>query len=215
MADNEPFYTPKQNNSPKALNYNSNNNNFYNPKYNRLKIQNYSTNINNLENPNNLKKIETPIQKLHKKKIYKINNKYDLNDNTGIKNYQNKNNAVHYQYRNKNLNIQNEDINDYSSKSSIIEIKNIFSQRNEFYQNFDKIKQNELLLKIFIYIYYYEKTLSENNIFINSNEIYYLINPNWLDEFKNFYSYNKFKSQLDLTNKTNKYDYRFIDKYRN
>ena len=215
MADNKPSYTPKQNNSPKALNYNSNNNNFYNPKYNRLKNQNYLTNINNLDNPNNLKKIETPIQKLHKKKIYKINNKYDLNDNTGEKNYQNKHNAVHYQYRNKNLNIQNEDINDYSSKSSIIEIKNIFSQRNEFYQNFDKIKQNELLLKIFIYIYYYEKTLSENNIFINSNEIYYLINPNWLDEFKNFYSYNKLKSQLDLTNKTNKYDYRFIDKYIN
>ena len=42
-----------------------------------------------------------------------------------------------------------------------------------------------------------------------------LINSTWLDEFKNFYSYNKLKSQLELTNKTNKYDYSSIDKYIN
>ena len=38
--------------------------------------------------------------------------------------------------------------------------------------NMDEGKE---LLKVFIYIYYYEKSLKEKNIFINnSNEIYYL-----------------------------------------
>ena len=54
------------------------------------------------------------------------------------------------------------------------------------------------LLKVFIYIYFYEKIVTEdNNFFINSKEKYYLINPGWLNKFKEVYSYTQIKKNIE------------------
>ena len=64
------------------------------------------------------------------------------------------------------------------------------------------------ILKVFIYIYYYEKIAGEKNIF-NNEEDFYLINPKWLKEFKEFYSYDKLKNRLD--NLSTVYNYNILD----
>ena len=66
-------------------------------------------------------------------------------------------------------------------------------------------QQNELVLKILIYIYYYENALSEENIFINSQEKFYLIKPNWLKEFKNYFFYSTIKDKLESIDRYNRY----------
>ena len=45
----------------------------------------------------------------------------------------------------------------------------------------------EKIIQLFIYIFYYEKYLSENkyNSF-NNDEKYYLINPYWIENYKNY-----------------------------
>ena len=72
-------------------------------------------------------------------------------------------------------------------------------QRNNF--NF----VNENILKILIYIFYYEKYLSINkdNSF-DENESYLLINPNWLKDYKDFYNYNKLCKELEYVSNNNK-----------
>ena len=64
---------------------------------------------------------------------------------------------------------------------------------------------NDIILKIMIYIYYYEKILiSENhqNLF-TEDEDYYLINYNWLQKYKNIFDYNKIYNLIE--NNNNKY----------
>ena len=56
------------------------------------------------------------------------------------------------------------------------------------------------LLKVCIYIYFYEKILKEKNIFINSDEQYYLINTNWIDKFKEFTSFSNLETFLAYSN---------------
>lgn len=76
----------------------------------------------------------------------------------------------------------------------------------------NKTKFNKDLLKIFIYIFYYEKSLSEKkeNIF-NNEEKYCLINPQWLNDFKQYYNYEKLYKAL-YNNKNNlKLDYTNLD----
>ena len=170
MSDKESSNTPEPNNFGKSLNHNSNNN-FHNLNYNPGNYEKYLVNNNRFENQNNFNRIETPIQKRYKKII----NTKNLNDNTKTKINQNQINVEHYKNSKKSKIIHNDYVHNYSTKSSIINIKNIYSQRNVVYQNIDKSKQNELLLNLFIYTYYYEKALSEKNIFINNNEKYYLI----------------------------------------
>ena len=64
------------------------------------------------------------------------------------------------------------------------------------------------ILKVFIYIYYYEKMTGEKNIF-NNEEDFYLINPKWLKRFKEFYSYDKLKKRFDNLSKV--YNYNILD----
>ena len=67
---------------------------------------------------------------------------------------------------------------------------------------------NKKLLKALIYIYYFEKSLAdknEKNLFYNSDTDFYLINPDFLKQFKNNYPYNAIKKWLDL--KRNSYNY--------
>ena len=58
----------------------------------------------------------------------------------------------------------------------------------------NNIDEGKELLKAFIYIYYYEKSLAEKNIFLNNKENYYLINPDCLDKFKKLYLYEKIEN---------------------
>ena len=72
-------------------------------------------------------------------------------------------------------------------------------QRNNF--NF----VNENILKILIYIFYYEKYLSINkdNSF-DENESYLLINPEWLEDYKDFYNYDELCKDLEYISSNNK-----------
>ena len=57
------------------------------------------------------------------------------------------------------------------------------------------------ILKLFIYFYYYEKDLKENQeSFFNKNgkDRYYLIAPEWLNEFKDIFNYSEINDSLKL-----------------
>ena len=57
------------------------------------------------------------------------------------------------------------------------------------------------LLKIFIYIFYYEKLCSEKKVNIfNKKELYYIINPNWLNDYKKYYNYQTLENLLKKEN---------------
>ena len=77
---------------------------------------------------------------------------------------------------------------------------------NQFPYMNKRISNNNdfLLLKIFIYIFYYEKNIQNNeneNIFILYEE-YYLINENWINLFKDYYKHKKvYKSLYIISNK--------------
>ena len=98
-------------------------------------------------------------------------------------------------------NLKSLDFNIDDKKKLISETLNKISTNKENY------KQD--LLKLFIYIYFYEKALSEKNIFLKSQEEYYLINPDWLTKFKDFYSYHKFQEKLEMMKL--KFNYHIID----
>ena len=145
-----------------------------------------------------------------------------MQSNYNFQNYKNiknssQNNHNNSDYNKGNFNYENDLSNpnenynnNYNNKSFDLNQRNINSQDYNGYQYVEQKKHNELILKILIYIYYYEKNLSQKNIFINSIEKFYLINQNWFNQFKNFYSYNKLKEQLDSMKN---YDYDFIDIY--
>ena len=89
----------------------------------------------------------------------------------------------------------NEDLKSESINLNINKILNTRYQNTEIKENNEDEFETELL-NVFIYIYYYEKSLKEKNIF-NNNEKYYLINPDWLNKFKALYSYDKIKELLE------------------
>ena len=69
--------------------------------------------------------------------------------------------------------------------------KNGILQNNYF--KFDK----DNILNIFIYIFYYEKSLSiSKENFFNEIQDYFLINPDWLKDYKDFYDYSKLNKAL-------------------
>jgi hypothetical protein len=112
------------------------------------------------------------------------NDNINLNKNV-VKNLQNNNIII-----NKNFDEYIEDIND------MFPIEENGIPDNCFNFVIDNI------LKIFIYIFYYEKTLSiSKENFFNEDDFYFLINPNWLKRYKNFYDYNKlYKALEDYSN---------------
>ena len=89
-------------------------------------------------------------------------------------------------------------------KKSLFE--KILSERNNFQiekqisynKNIISFHKYLNILKLFIYFYYYEKSLLENqtNIF-NENDDYYLINPEWINYFKEYYDYENYTKTLN------------------
>ena len=189
------------------------NTNLYHQYYNNNSYQHKQNYI--IDNNNEIKKQKKTTSKTPKMKTIPKNRV--ISNNNNMQNNNIKENNFKYQQNNIFLNFGNNQNNSngiYNNNDNngnmYLNNNNISYQDNNYHPNFEQNKQNELILKILIYIYYYEKDLSEKNIFINSNEEYYLINHIWLIEFKKFYSYNKLKEQLELTTK---YDYGLIDIY--
>ena len=74
------------------------------------------------------------------------------------------------------------------------------------------------LLKIFISLFYYEKSMLLNNkeYIFNDNEIYYLINIEWLKEYKEYYNYPKLYNYLKkIGNKKSMIYYHNLEKHIN
>ena len=211
------YYTQNYFNYKKpAYKYFDNNNLYQQNNYNDHSYQqNYIMNTNNEFNEQNRITSITP-------KGNNIRKKQNLQNDLGVRNYKNtknsnQNNHNNSDYNKGNFNYENDLSNpnenynnNYNNKNFDLNQRNINSQDYNGYQYVEQKKHNELILKILIYIYYYEKNLSQKNIFINSIEKFYLINQNWFNQFKNVYSYNKIKVQLDSIKN---HDYDIIDIY--
>ena len=66
----------------------------------------------------------------------------------------------------------------------------------------DQLPFKKELLKIFIYIFFYEKSLSENKYnFFSDKKKYCLINPQWLSNLKKYYNYEKLSNLLNKNSK--------------
>ena len=74
--------------------------------------------------------------------------------------------------------------------------------------NFESFKQD--LLKIFIYIYYFELDLLESKRkedIIDEDNKYYIINPEWIEQFKKYYNYSSLYNLLKINNEKDKKKY--------
>ena len=78
---------------------------------------------------------------------------------------------------------------------------------------------NRDILKLFIYIYYYEKSLLLDKYnFFDEKQDYYLINPEWLNKYKEYYDYQKLYKSLNtrkINNKKQEISYNNLDKFIN
>ena len=78
------------------------------------------------------------------------------------------------------------------------------------------INNDYILLKLFSYVFYYEKNLQDNeleNIFILYGE-YYLINEEWINQFKVYYKYEKvYKSLYIISQQNPEINYKNLDYY--
>ena len=149
---------------------------------------NYTNNINDIKQQKQYglaknSKAKDKILK-YRENIYRENQKYNhINTN---------NNPI--------ANIAQTNINNYKPNLYKEKKENErIEETNKFNPNSDL---NEQLLKVLIYIYAYEKELSQKNVF-NNNEKYYLINQEWFKKFKEFYSYDIFKGNLEKLNQIN------------
>ena len=109
-------------------------------------------------------------------------------------------------------------------KKSLFE--KILSERNNFQiekqisynKNIISFHKYLNILKLFIYFYYYEKSLLENqtNIF-NENDDYYLINPEWINYFKEYYGYSNFTKTFNIIKEgdNTKINYNNLKKFLN
>ena len=90
--------------------------------------------------------------------------------------------------------------------------KNLLSSKNNIsdkYLNYimpiDQYLNNlKSILKLLIYFYYYEKDLKENQESLfnkNGKELYYLINPEWLNKFKDIFNYSEIYKSLNKINR--------------
>ena len=89
-------------------------------------------------------------------------------------------------------------INDYKNIDGMYPIEECHNINSNNY-----FKDNSLLT-LFIYIFYYEKHLSnyKENTF-DENESYFLINPKWLKYYKDFYNYKKLFEELKIISNNN------------
>ena len=162
------------------------------------------------------RKYKTPDHKRFNSNNLLNNFQFDGRSNGGVYNQNvNNNNYNLMNPNNLNLNMNGMNVikkntqNGFSNKE-FEKNKNqqILTQKNNRMPNYDKE-----LLKVFIYIYFYEKITMEKNIFINNDEDFYLINPEWIEDFKKFYSYDKLEKKLKyFSTQYNYYNYYNIDK---
>ena len=100
------------------------------------------------------------------------------------------------------------------SKCKIIKkVEEASNKAEEYFNN----KSNENLLKIFISIFYYEKSLSSNiNEIFGYPQNFNLTNPDWFIEFKDYYNYEMINDLLnEYENEKKGINYSNIDKYIN
>ena len=180
---------------------------------------------------NNFSKILEYIQKDKKilcisKKLFElIYDKNDLKDYHYIK-YYSGNNKLIIEYENDNKAILVKDpLNQREIKNNINIIlikdeqknkifKNLLSSKNnnpDIYLNYimpidEYLNKLKNILKLFIYFYYYERDLKENQeyIFNKNDETYYLINPEWLNKLKDIFNYSEIYESLKLIDRKNK-----------
>ena len=108
------------------------------------------------------------------------------------------------------ISVKNKEKNEDIIYKQILSEKNIETKMNVNY-NIISLEKYLNILKLLVYIYYYEIFLSENNeedIF-KGNEDYYLINPDWVKIIKKCYN-SLFKSLRNIEIKTN---YNNLKKY--
>ena len=154
------------------------------------------------------------------KDIYKniLNNINYLNDKEIISfyNYIGKDSIINNQKKmniiSKKINTSNNNMKNtnFSNNQETLIISNRSGVDNE---NLKEIKENENeenfkkdLIKIFINVFYYEQLCSnkKTNIF-NNKEIYYIINPDWLANYKKYYNYEQLENLLKKENKNINY----------
>ena len=94
---------------------------------------------------------------------------------------------------------------DISNISSFNTFDKSISHRHKVIINVqDQLPFKKELLNIFINIFYYEKLLSENKeSFFSDKRKYCLINPQWLNDLKNYYNYEKLSNLLNKNCKDN------------
>ena len=112
----------------------------------------------------------------------------------------------------------NNNLLDNLKKTKKIEQYKILNDNEEIpYGTEENIENsNENIFKIFISIFYYEKSISSNiNEILSKTQKFYLINPDWLIEFKNNYNYEKINELLSNYDKSNKIDYSNLDQNMN
>ena len=156
---------------------NYNKNNYSNN--NQLNKNKISLNYNKHSNDNNLNN-----------NLNKENQGKDLE-----KNYDVKQKIPDASMKNNNNNLQQKIMDIVKENKNLEENKKELLNKSPEISIFEKE-----VLKVCIYIYYYEKILKEKNIFVNSNEKYYLINKDWIDKFKEFTSYTNLEKVLASSN---------------
>ena len=160
------------------------------PTENYMK-QRFNMNINDNRNQNN-------------PNFYHNKDKFDIRPKNDFSNNNINNNKFNNNLNNKfNNNLNNKFNNNINNQ---IKIETQLETPNPTTSPVSEI--NKKLLKALIYIYYFEKSLAdknEKNLFYNSDTDFYLINPDFLKQFKDFYSYNEIKKWLDLNAKSYNY----------
>ena len=149
------------------------------------------------------------------------NEKYSLLIQGPLGDYQIEENLFLVRLDQKNINDLCQDLliynnfDEYEQNGNIIPIIKFMNINSE-----NKIKNNDYLniikkdlLKILIYIYYFEKLLLENKKeIIKDYQEYYLINPDWMNKYKDYYNYRKIYEHLKQISDSN-INYYNLDTY--
>ena len=95
------------------------------------------------------------------------------------------------------------------------ENENIFAFKEQNDINEDKESFKREILKILIYIFYYEKYISDYGVKIFfEKQIYYLIDKEWLDKYLKYYEYPKsYQSLLNISKQNTKINYNNLNEY--
>ena len=113
------------------------------------------------------------------------------------------------------ISINNNEKNIYLEE--LLSLENILNYEIKLNNNYTIISLEKYLniLKLLIYIYYYEKALLDNKEAIfKDNKEYYLINPDWINKIKKYYK-DYFKSLKTIKTNSNKINNQNLNKFCN